>query len=76
MRGVAIALSTLASFSVLWGQTGDLTLARTGALFTLIFTQLMNVFECKSETLPFWKIHLGNNKKLFAALSSLTCLFW
>ncbi len=75
VRGVAIALSTLASFSVLWGQTGDLTLARTGALFTLIFTQLMNVFECKSETLPFWKIHLGNNKKLIlAALSSLTCL--
>ncbi len=75
VRGVAIALSTLASFSVLWGQTGDLTLARTGALFTLIFTQLMNVFECKSETLPFWKIDLGNNKKLIlAALSSLTCL--
>lgn len=75
VRGVAIALSTLASFSVVWGQTGDLTLARTGALFTLIFTQLMNVFECKSETLPFWKIHLGNNKKLIlAALSSLTCL--
>ncbi len=75
VRGIAIAFSTLASFSVIWGQTGDLTLARTGALFTLIFTQLMNVFECKSETLPFWKIPLGNNKKLiFAALSSLTCL--
>ncbi len=75
VRGIAIALSTLASFSVIWGQTGDLNLARTGALFTLIFTQLMNVFECKSETLPFWKIPLGNNKKLIlAALSSLTCL--
>ncbi len=75
VRGIAIALSTLASFSVIWGQTGDLNLARTGALFTLIFTQLMNVFECKSETLPFWKIPLGNNKKLLlAALSSLTCL--
>ena len=75
VRGIAIAFSTLASFSVIWGQTGDLILARTGALFTLIFTQLMNVFECKSETLPFWKIPLGNNKKLIlAALSSLTCL--
>lgn len=75
VRGIAIALSTLASFSVIWGQTGDLTLARTGALFTLIFTQLMNVFECKSESLPFWKIPLGNNKKLIlAALSSLTFL--
>ena len=75
VRGVAIALSTLASFSVVWGQTGGLSLARTGGPFTLIFTQLMNVFECKSETLPFWKIHLGNNKKLIlAALSSLTCL--
>lgn len=75
VRGIAIALSSLASFSILWGQTGDLCLARTGALFTLILTQLMNVFECKSETLPFWKIPLGNNKKLIlAALSSLTCL--
>lgn len=74
-RGVFIGLTTLLSFSILYSMGGDLRLARSGALFGLIFAQLIHVFECKSETASLFKIPYGNNKKLlFAALISLITL--
>jgi Ca2+-transporting ATPase len=74
-RGIFIGLATLASFSTLWNLSGDLTAARTGAYFTLVVTQLINVFECKSETCNLFHINLLNNKKLIGAvLISLTIL--
>ena len=75
-RGIFIGLSTLASFVTLLNMSGgDVTTARTGAYFTLVVTQLINVFECKSEHTSIFGIHPLNNKKLIgAALVSLTIL--
>ncbi len=75
-RGIFIGLSTLASFVTLLDMSGgDVNVARTGAYFTLVVTQLINVFECKSETRSLFGISYFNNKKLIgAALVSLAIL--
>jgi Ca2+-transporting ATPase len=74
-RGILIGLLTLGCFSVLMNMTGDLTVARTGALFTLVMSQLMHVFECKSETKNLFTVpYLNNPQLIFAVLSSLAIL--
>lgn len=75
-RGILIGISTLASF--LWSMhlTGDLTAARTAALFTLVCAQLIHVFECKSERNGLFSIPYFNNKALIAAVfCSVSILF-
>ena len=49
--------------------TGGATVqaARTGALATLILTQLIHVFECKSESRTLLQIPFFNNWKLIGA---------
>lgn len=75
VRGILIGLSTLLSFTVVFRMTNDLTAARTGALFALIFAQLLHVFECKSEERTLFTINWLDNKKLIAAaLLSFTVL--
>ena len=75
VRGILIGLSTLASFTVVYRMTGDLVSARTGALFALIFAQLLHVFECKSEERTLFTINWLDNKKLIvAALFSFSIL--
>ncbi|MFZ2537595.1 MAG: cation-translocating P-type ATPase C-terminal domain-containing protein, partial [Oscillospiraceae bacterium] len=75
IRGLFIGLSTLASFVTLFKMTQNVDIARSGALFALIFAQLIHVFECKSETKSLLHIHYGNNAKLiWASLLSLTTL--
>lgn len=80
VRGILIGLSTLASFTVVYRMTGDLISARTGALFALIFAQLLHVFECKSEERTLFTINWLDNKKLVAAalfsLSILLCVMY
>ncbi len=49
IRGLLIGICTLASFTVLLTNTHSLGTARTGALITLVLSQLIHVFECKSE---------------------------
>lgn len=73
-RGIFIGLCTLGCFTTLLRMGGTVAAARTGALFTLVVSQLIHVFECKSEernifTVPYW-----NNWKLVGAVlaSALT----
>lgn len=74
-RGIFIGLSTLASFVTIYRMTGDVSAGRTAAYFTLVVTQLINVFECKSEFRTLFSIPLGNNRKLLGAvLISFTVL--
>ena len=63
-RGIFIGLTTLAVFVGFYNKTSNLTLSRTAALVTLVATQLVNVFECKSETKPIYKIKIFSNMKL------------
>ena len=75
IRGIFIGLSTVATFVILYSMSANLDIARTGAYFTLVVTQLINVFECKSERKTLLGINLLSNKKLIgAALISLTVL--
>lgn len=67
-RGCLIGLTTLFVFSHFL-QTADLATARTAALLTLVMTQLIHVFECKSEEKSLLHIPFLNNKKLLAAVA-------
>lgn len=67
-RGVFIGLSTLASFAVTMRTGGSLEAGRTAALITLVMSQLIHVFECKSETKSIFGINFFNNIKLVLAV--------
>ena len=66
-RGALIGLTTVGVFSVWLTHGASLERARTAALMTLVLTQLVHVFECKSETKSLWRIPLFNNLGLVAA---------
>lgn len=67
-RGVFIGLSTLGVFVSIMYYTNDVELGRTGAFMTLVLTQLVHVFECKSETRNIFEIPLFNNIPLVLAV--------
>lgn len=71
IRGVLLGLSVLAAFTTVLGFTKSVEHARTAAFVTLVFTQLVHVFECKSEKRSLFTINIFNNIKLiFAVISS------
>ncbi len=67
-RGVFIGLSTLGVFVSILYFVNNVELARTGAFMTLVMTQLIHVFECKSETKTIYEIPLLNNIPLILAV--------
>ncbi|MBQ8928729.1 MAG: cation-translocating P-type ATPase [Oscillospiraceae bacterium] len=67
-RGILIGLCTLGSFSTCLRFGGDLTQARTAALLTLVLSQLIHVFECKSESGSLLTVRYFSNKKLLGAV--------
>lgn len=74
-RGIFIAMSSLASFSIVLHYGGTIGQGRTSALITLVVSQLIHVFECKSEDKSLFSINLFSNMKLvFAVLFSAAVL--
>lgn len=67
-RGILIGLTTLAVYITMICYTADIGLARTGAFVTLVLTQLIHVFECKSESKNIFQIPLLNNVYLVLAV--------
>ncbi len=67
-RGVFIGLSTLGVFVSILYFVDNVELARTGAFMTLVITQLIHVFECKSETRNIFEVSLFNNIPLVLAV--------
>lgn len=67
-RGVFIGLSTLGVFVSILYFVNNVELARTGAFMTLVMTQLIHVFECKSETKNIFEIPIFNNMPLILAV--------
>ena len=63
-RGVLIGFTTLAVFILIFRMSLSVDAARTGAFLTLVLTQLIHVFECKSETKSIFTIPYFNNIKL------------
>jgi len=75
IRGILIALSTLASFVLVFSGSKNLSAARTSALVTLVVSQLIHVFECKSESKGIFEIKLFSNFYLvLAVISSILML--
>ncbi len=75
-RGILIGLCTLGCFALFTYIFGDLTIARTGALFTLIMSQLAHVFECKSEKKNIFTVpYFSNPKLILAVLVSAAVIF-
>lgn len=73
-RGILIAAATLACFSILLPQ--GLAAARTGAMLSLVLSQLIHVFECRSEDKPLHRIPLkGCLPAVGAVLSSAACVW-
>ncbi|MCI8442049.1 MAG: cation-translocating P-type ATPase [Provencibacterium sp.] len=66
-RGLLIGLTTVSVFVSLLQGSGSLQTARTGALLTLVSTQLIHVFECKSETRGLFSINPFDNPALLGA---------
>lgn len=67
-RGILIGLTTLAVYVSLLYYNGDIAVARTGAFVTLVLTQLIHVFECKSETKNIFQMPLFNNVYMVLAV--------
>jgi len=74
-RGIFIGISSIASFALAVRYGGSTEAGRTSALITLVVSQLIHVFECKSETKSIFRINIFNNIKLIlAVLVSVTAL--
>ncbi len=75
-RGCMIGLTTLAVFIAIFKMTQNVDASRTAALIALVFTQLIHVFECKSEKKSLFQINPFDNIKLIlAVLISSTIVF-
>lgn len=69
VRGTLIGICTLLSFIIsrLYGM--DLKTCRTIALSTLVMSQLIHVFECRSERHSIFEIKVFSNKYLLVAVT-------
>lgn len=63
-RGILIGFTTLSVFLTVFRLSYSVDAARTAAFLTLVLTQLIHVFECKSETKSIFSIPYFNNMKL------------
>ena len=68
MRGIFIGLSTLASFTTVMRLGGSAEACRTAALITLVMSQLIHVFECRSERRSLFRMNPFGNMKLVGAV--------
>ena len=69
IRGALIGLCTLLSFMVGRYYKMDLETCRTLALCTLVMSQLIHVFECRSERHSIFQIKLFTNPYLVGAVA-------
>ncbi|MDP4092370.1 MAG: calcium-translocating P-type ATPase, SERCA-type [Bacillota bacterium] len=75
IRGCLIGLSTLLVFASILYFNGSVETARTAAFATLVLTQLIHVFECKSERKNIFDIPIFNNIPLvLSVLCSLAMI--
>lgn len=75
-RGIFIGLSTLACFTILLKGTCSIETARTGALITMVMSQLIHVFECKSEEKNLLSVpYFSNPFLIFSVIISAAALF-
>ncbi len=81
LRGALIGLCTLGCFAYCLNLGQSLSEARTAALITLILSQLIHVFECRSERKSVFSVNPLSNPALLlsvAASAAVTaaCVWW
>lgn len=76
-RGIFIGLGTLGCFVAMFRFGYTVNVARTGALLTLVLSQLIHVFECKSEKKNIFNEKYFSNWYLIVAvlISALIVVF-
>lgn len=67
-RGILIGFTTLIAFTLVFSSSLNVDAARTAAFLTLALSQLIHVFECKSESKSIFKIPYANNKPLLLSV--------
>ncbi|MCR1970364.1 calcium-translocating P-type ATPase, PMCA-type [Clostridium cochlearium] len=76
IRGSLIGICTVLSFYMSYAYNMDLRTCRTIALSTLILSQLIHVFECRSERHSIFEIKYSTNIYLILAVAvSIVMLF-
>lgn len=74
-RGILIGLCTLGCFTYLLQMGVAIETARTAALVTLIMSQLIHVFECRSEEKSIFALNpFGNKALIWSVLASALAL--
>ncbi len=75
-RGILIGFGTLGSFVTMLRFGADINICRTAALYTLIVSQLVHVFECKSEEKGLFGIkYLSNPLLIISVIISALVMF-
>ena len=69
-RGVLIGISTIFTFIIGLYMGFNIHTCRTMTLATLVLSQLIHVFECKSESKTLFQINLLSNKYLLLSVIS------
>lgn len=74
-RGILIGLVTLLAFIAVYNRNpNDLQYAQTIAFATLVFSQLIHVFDCRSDRSVFHRNPFENRFLIFSVLSSALLL--
>ncbi|GGH84599.1 Ca2+-transporting ATPase [Pullulanibacillus pueri] len=73
-RGFLIGIVTLIGFWTILHGTNDLTKAQNVAFMTLVMSQLIQVFDCRSERSIFDRNPFGNRYLVLAVLSSIVLM--
>lgn len=74
-RGILIGLCTLGCFVYILNEGMGIGIARTAALVTLIASQLIHVFECRSEERSIFALNpFGNKALIWSVLASALVL--
>lgn len=74
-RGILIGLCTLGCFAYILNEGMEIEVARTAALVTLITSQLIHVFECRSEERSIFALNpFGNKPLIWSVLASALVL--
>jgi Ca2+-transporting ATPase len=68
VRGLLIGCVTLGTFMIVSYMGGSVEACRTCALITLVMSQLVHVFECKSEEKNLFTINPFDNPQLLASV--------
>ncbi|MBP8890571.1 MAG: cation transporting ATPase C-terminal domain-containing protein, partial [Ruthenibacterium sp.] len=67
IRGMMLGMASCGAYWAVLATSGDLIVARSACFLTIVFSQMLHIFECRGEGLDF----RGNPALLAAAFTSV-----